>query len=103
MSFRIVLSPVSNGERGGPGSLTSIQIRGLRSQDTVLLVDGVRLRDAAELQGSATSLMQDLVDVNTERIEILRGPGSSLYGSNAMGSVVNIVTDRGGGPLTANC
>ena len=85
-------------QQRGPGSLTTIQIRGLRSQDTALLVDGVRLRDAADLQGSATPLMQDLMDVNTERIEILRGSGSSLYGSNAMGGVVNIVTDRGGGP-----
>ena len=85
-------------QQRGPGSLTTIQIRGLRSQDTAVLLDGVRLRDAADLEGSATPLMQDLMDVNTERIEILRGSGSSLYGSNAMGGVVNIVTDRGGGP-----
>ncbi len=85
-------------QQRGPGSLTTIQIRGLRSQDTAVLLNGVRLRHAADLQGSATPLMQDLMDVNTERIEILRGSGSSLYGSNAMGGVVNIVTDRGGGP-----
>ena len=85
-------------QQRGPGSLTTIQIRGLRSQDTAVLLNGVRLRHAADLQGSATPLMQDWMDVNTERIEILRGSGSSLYGSNAMGGVVNIVTDRGGGP-----
>ena len=85
-------------QQRGPGSLTTIQIRGLRSQDTAVLLNGVRLRDAADLQGAATPLMQDLMDVNTERIEVLRGSGSSLYGSNATGGVVNIVTDRGGGP-----
>ena len=85
-------------QQRGPGSLTTIQIRGLRSQDTAVLVDGVRLRDAADVQGAATPLMQDLMAVNTERIEVLRGSGSSLYGSNAIGGVVNIVTDRGGGP-----
>ena len=85
-------------QQRGPGSLTTIQIRGLRSQDTAVLLDGVRLRDAADLQGAATPLMQDLMDVNTERIEVLRGSGSSLYGSNAIGGVINIVTDRGGGP-----
>ena len=85
-------------QQRGPGSLTTIQIRGLRSQDTAVLVDGLRLRDAADVQGAATPLIQDLMDVNTERIEVLRGSGSSLYGSNATGGVVNIVTDRGGGP-----
>ena len=85
-------------QQRGPGSLTTIQIRGLRSQDTAVLVDGFRLRDATDLQGGATPLLQALMDVNTERIEVLRGSGSSLYGSNAMGGVVNIVTDRGGGP-----
>lgn len=86
-------------QQRGPGSLTTIQVRGLRSQDTAVLVDGLRLRDPTDVQGAATPLMQDLMDVNTERIEVLRGSGSSLYGSNAIGGVVNIVTRRGGGPF----
>ena len=81
----------------GPGSLTSIHVRGLRSHDTALLVDGVRMRDAADPQGSANPLWEDLLVVAPERIEVLRGSGSSLYGSHAIGGVVNLVTDQGGG------
>lgn len=83
---------------GGPGALTKIKIRGLRNQDTAVLIDGFRFRDAATIQGDATSFLEDLLVVNPERVEVLRGSGSSLYGTNAIGGVINIVTDRGGGP-----
>ena len=82
---------------GGPGSLTAIRIRGMRTQDTAVLVDGLRLRDAAGIQGDAMSLTQDLLFTDSSRIEVMNGAGSSLYGSNAIGGVVNIVTDQGGG------
>ena len=82
---------------GGPLSTTLFRIRGLRNQDTAVLVDGLRLRDAAGPQADASGVLQDLVIVDTSRIEILRGAGSSLYGTDAMGGVVNIVTDDGGG------
>ncbi len=82
---------------GGPGSTTYFKIRGLRNTDTALLVDGLRLRDAAGTQGDASGVLQDLVIVNTSQIEVLRGTGSSLYGTDATGGVVNIVTDQGGG------
>lgn len=84
---------------GGPGTLTSIKSRGLRNQDTAILVDGLRFRDASTINGDATSFLSDLVVTNTSRVEVLRGSGSSLYGTNAIGGVVNIVTDEGGGPL----
>ncbi|MDQ3651311.1 MAG: TonB-dependent receptor [Acidobacteriota bacterium] len=84
---------------GGPGTLTSIRTRGLRNQDTAVLIDGLRFRDASTLNGDALSFLSDLVVTNTSRIEVLRGSGSSLYGTNAIGGVVNIVTDEGGGPV----
>ncbi|HVG37717.1 MAG TPA: TonB-dependent receptor, partial [Pyrinomonadaceae bacterium] len=82
----------------GTGGLTNIKIRGLRNADTAVLIDGQRFRDPTSLQGDATSFLSDLLIVNTDRIETLRGSGSSLYGTNAIGGVLNIVTDQGGGP-----
>ena len=82
---------------GGPGQVTSIHIRGLRDQDTAVLVDGLRLRDATAPQGDASGLIQDLLFTNSSRVEVMNGPGSSLYGTNAAGGVVNVLTDEGGG------
>jgi vitamin B12 transporter len=82
---------------GGPGSTTYFKIRGLRNADTAVLVDGLRLRDAAGTQADASGVLQDLVLTDTSQIEVLRGSGSSLYGTNATGGVVNIITDEGGG------
>jgi len=84
---------------GGPGSFTSIKTRGLPSEDTAVLIDGIRFRDAAATQGDASGFLEDLIVTNISRVEVLRGSGSSLYGSNAVGGVVNIVTDEGGGPI----
>ena len=83
---------------GGPGTFTRIQMRGLRDSDTAILVDGLRLRDAASTQGDATSFIEELFTVNSDRLEVLRGSGSSLYGTNAIGGVVNVISDQGGGP-----
>ena len=82
----------------GPGSFTTIRTRGLRGQDTALLIDGLRFRDAASPQGDATAFLQSMTTVDTERVEFMRGSGSSLYGSNAMAGVINIVSRSGGGP-----
>lgn len=84
-------------QSGGPGALTTFQIRGLRSEDSALLVDGLRLRDASSTQADASGLIEDLLFTNTDRIEVLRGSGSSLYGTNAIGGVVNVISDEGGG------
>ncbi|HKX32789.1 MAG TPA: TonB-dependent receptor [Blastocatellia bacterium] len=83
---------------GGPGTFARIQTRGLRDSDTAILIDGMRLRDAASTRGDATSFIEELFAVNSDRIEILRGSGSSLYGTNAIGGVVNVISDQGGGP-----
>jgi vitamin B12 transporter len=82
---------------GGAGSFTSIKLRGLREQDTAFLIDGVRLRDAAAPQGDATAFVGDLMITNLDRIEVLRGSGSSLYGSHAIGGAVNLITASGSG------
>jgi vitamin B12 transporter len=82
---------------GGPGAFTTFQIRGLRPEDTAVLVDGLRLRDASATQADASGLIEDLLFTDVDRIEVLRGSGSSLYGTNAIGGVVNVITDPGGG------
>jgi vitamin B12 transporter len=84
---------------GGPGSFTRIAVRGLRATDTSILIDGVRLRDAASPQGDATAFVGDLLLTSTDRIEVLRGSGSSLYGTHATAGVVNVITKQGGGDL----
>ena len=63
---------------GGPGSFTSIKTRGLRNEDTAVLIDGFRFRDAAATQGDASGFLEDLVVTDVSRIEVLRGSGSSL-------------------------
>jgi iron complex outermembrane receptor protein len=82
---------------GGPGSFTTIQIRGLRTEDTAVLVDGLRLRDASATQADASGLIEDLLFTDASRVEVMNGSGSSLYGTNAIGGVVNVITDDGGG------
>lgn len=84
---------------GGPGSFTSIKTRGLRNEDTAVLIDGLRFRDAAAIQGDASGFLEDLVVTDVSQVEVLRGSGSSLYGTNAIGGVINLVTDEGGGPV----
>ncbi|HXF05579.1 MAG TPA: TonB-dependent receptor [Blastocatellia bacterium] len=84
---------------GGPGGFSKIFVRGLRVADTSLLLDGLRVRDAADFRGSANPLLEDILVTNVERIEVLRGSGSSLYGSHAVGGVINIVPAGGGGPF----
>jgi vitamin B12 transporter len=82
---------------GGPGSFSTIKIRGLRNEDTAVLVDGLRLRDAASPQGDASGFIEDLIVTDIDRLEVLRGSASSLYGTNAIGGVLNIVSNSGGG------
>lgn len=77
--------------QGGLGKLSTINIRGTESDHVLVLVDGIRI-------GSATAGLasfQDLPVDQIERIEIVRGPRSSLYGSEAIGGVIQIFTRRG--------
>ena len=82
-------------QQGSPGSLTSLRLRGQRNFDTALLLDGLRVRDAGDINGSALSLMSDLVPIALDRVEILRGSGSSIYGTHAIGGVVNMIPEVG--------
>lgn len=81
-------------DNGGPGKTASIFMRGTNSGHTILLVDGVSLGSATTGQPSLHNLPLSQI----ERIEILRGPASSLYGSDAIGGVIQIFTKRGEGP-----
>ncbi|WP_418315215.1 TonB-dependent receptor domain-containing protein [Piscinibacter sakaiensis] len=77
---------------GGPGQSASVLIRGAGASSTVVLVDGVRVGSATLGQTALESIALSQV----ERIEVMRGPGSSLYGADAVGGVVQIFTRRGG-------
>ncbi len=77
--------------QGGLGKLSTLFLRGTESDHTLFLVDGVRV-------GSATSGLTSLQDIpleQIERIEIVRGPRSSLYGADAIGGVIQVFTRRG--------
>jgi vitamin B12 transporter len=78
-------------QQGSFGALTTVRVRGLRNFDTAILLDGLRVRDASDINGSAVSFIPDLLPVDLERVEILRGSGSSIYGTNAIGGVINLV------------
>ena len=93
-----VLPGVQVQTQEGPGSFTTIKTRGLRAFDTAVLIDGLRFQDSGSPQNDATSFFEDLTATDTERVEFLRGSGSSLYGSSAMAGVLNIVSRAGGGP-----
>jgi len=82
-------------ESGGPGSTTTVRLRGADSGQTLVLIDGIRVNDPAANSGEFD--FSNLAAVDIERIEVLRGPQSALYGSDAMGGVINIITRKGKG------
>lgn len=75
---------------GGPGQVTSAFIRGANSNHTLVLVDGVKINPGTAGGAALQNITPELV----ERIEIVKGPRSSLYGSEAIGGVINIITRR---------
>ncbi len=79
---------------GGFGKTANIKTRGLRNQDTAVLLDGVRFRDASSITGDASAFLSDFVFTDTGRVEVLRGSGSSLYGTNAIGGVLDLRTSE---------
>ena len=81
--------------QGGLGQQTSVFMRGANSGHTLVLVDGIEVNDPGN-PGRLFDFASFPVE-NIERIEIVRGPGSTLYGSDAMGGVINIITRKGSG------
>ncbi len=77
---------------GGFGRVATIKTRGLRNQDTAILIDGIRFRDASAITGDASSFLSDFTLTSVSKIEVLRGSGSSLYGTNAVGGTVDFQT-----------
>ena len=84
---------------GGPGTAATVNIRGAEGQHTVVLIDGVKLNDPASTQGAFN--FGNLLIGDVARVEVLRGAHSTLWGSQAVGGVVNIVTARPEAPFEA--
>ncbi|HTX21483.1 MAG TPA: TonB-dependent receptor [Candidatus Aquilonibacter sp.] len=83
---------------GQPGSQTQVFLRGASADGTLVLIDGIPVNNAFNNSFDFSTLPVN----NIERIEILRGPQSTLYGSEALGGVINIVTKNGSGPPTGS-
>lgn len=81
---------------GGRGKSTSMFLRGTESDHLLVLVDGIRIGSVT----LGTAGFQDIPIDQVERIEVVRGPRSSLYGADAVGGVIQIFTKKGGGALT---
>nr|WP_245196981.1 TonB-dependent receptor [Sphingomonas jejuensis] len=77
---------------GGLGTLTSVRLRGAEGDQTLVLIDGVRVNDPSSTGGGFD--FANLLSSSVERIEVLRGPNSVPWGSQAIGGVVNIMTRR---------
>jgi len=84
---------LSLNQNGANGGVSSLRIRGASSAQTVVLIDGVQVNDVASPGGAFNFAYLDPNGI--EKIEVLRGPQSILYGSDAIGGVVNIITEEG--------
>ena len=80
---------------GGEGAASSVSIRGANTEHTLVLLDGVELNDP--INPSRSYDLSHFTLSQVERIEVLRGPQSPLYGSDALGGVINIITKKGHG------
>jgi vitamin B12 transporter len=85
-------------QNGGPGTHATLLMRGGGSNQVLVLIDGIKLNSPSV--GSAD--LSGLLTTDVERIEIIKGPQSTLYGSEAMAGVVNIITKKGAGKLKAD-
>lgn len=86
--------------QGGAGRVAKVGIRGAPTDHTLVLIDGVPVNDPTEPGGGFDFARLDAASI--ERIEILKGPQSTLWGSDAIGGVVAITTKRGEGPLAGS-
>ena len=79
---------------GSLGKQSVVSIRGANPNQVQVLVDGVRVKSPTSGQADLSDLSPDLI----ERIEVIRGAQSTLYGADAIGGVINIITKKGQGP-----
>ncbi len=86
-------------QSGGPGGFTSVFIRGANSNQTKVLIDGIDVSDPSSANGAFD--FAHILNFDLGSIEVLRGPQSGLYGSDAIGGVINIETQKGHGPMLA--
>jgi vitamin B12 transporter len=86
---------ISIAQYGSPGGGSSIYMRGTNNAHTLIMIDGVRVGDPMSTDGKMS--IADLSTDNIEKIEIVRGAQSVLYGSDAIGGVINIITKKGKG------
>ncbi|ODA68921.1 Vitamin B12 transporter BtuB precursor [Methyloligella halotolerans] len=91
------LPGVEVSQAGSFAGLTQVRIRGAEANHTLVVIDGVEVNSTTNGEFDFASLLAN----DIERIEVIRGPQSGLYGSNAAGGVVNIVTKSGKGPAQA--
>jgi vitamin B12 transporter len=87
-------------QSGGLGQQTSVFLRGANANHTLVLIDGIEANDPSNPSGAFD--FANLLTDNIERIEILRGSQSTLYGSDAIGGVINIITKKGAGRARAS-
>ena len=80
-------------QSGGPGGNASVFVRGTNSNAVLVLRDGMPLNDASDSSGAFNFGVDTLADV--ERIEVIRGPMAALYGSGAIGGVINLISRQG--------
>jgi vitamin B12 transporter len=83
-------------QTGGPGGQTSLFMRGTNSNHVKVFVDGIDVSDPSNANASFDP--SQFLTADVEKIEILRGPQSGLYGSDAIGGVINVITKSGNGP-----
>ena len=84
-------------QSGSPGRITTLKIRGAGASQVQVLIDGVRVKSTTSGDFDFADLSIDAI----ERIEVVRGPQSTLYGADAIGGVVNIITKKGSGSPSA--